>query len=112
VALPTGPCPRPCTHQFIAGPSLDDEALQLAGINDFDAMCAACHGAPGQDPEVIGKGLNPPAPALKESVTHRTPAELFWVTKHVIEMTGVPHPTQIAMMTEIDLTSINRVTVS
>ena len=43
-------------------PNLDDEALQIAGIKDFDAMCAACHGAPGQDPEGIGRGLNPTGP--------------------------------------------------
>lgn len=71
-------------------PNLDDEALQLAGINDFDAMCAACHGAPGRDPEAMGQGLNPPAPDLKESAAHRTAAELFWVTKHGIKMTGMP----------------------
>ncbi len=71
-------------------PELDDEALQLAGINDFDAMCAACHGAPGQDPQAMGQGLNPPAPDLKESAAHRTAAELFWVTKHGIKMTGMP----------------------
>jgi len=71
-------------------PNLDDEALQLAGINDFDAMCAACHGAPGQEPEAIGQGLNPPAPDLRESAAHETAAELFWVTKHGIKMTGMP----------------------
>ena len=71
-------------------PNLDDEALQLAGINDFDAMCAACHGAPGQDPEAMGQGLNPPAPDLTESAAHRTAAELFWVTKHGVKMTGMP----------------------
>ena len=71
-------------------PNLDDEALQLAGINDFDAMCAACHGAPGKEPEPIGQGLNPPAPDLKESAAHRTAAELFWVTKNGIKMTGMP----------------------
>ncbi len=48
-------------------PDLDDEALQLAGINDFNEMCAACHGAPGREPEAMGQGLNPPAPDLKES---------------------------------------------
>ena len=71
-------------------PNLDDEALQLAGINDFDAMCAACHGAPGKDPEPMGQGLNPPAPDLKESAAHESAAELFWVTKHGIKMTGMP----------------------
>ncbi len=71
-------------------PNLDNEALQLAGINDFDAMCAPCHGAPGRDPEAMGQGLNPPAPDLKESAAHSTAAELFWVTKHGIKMTGMP----------------------
>ena len=71
-------------------PNLDDEVLQLAGINDFDAMCAACHGAPGQDPEPMGQGLNPPAPDLTDSAAHSTAAELFWVTKHGIKMTGMP----------------------
>ena len=76
--------------KFIEVPNLDDEALQLAGINDFDAMCAACHGAPGQDPEAMGQGLNPLAPDLKESAAHLTAAELFWVTKNGIKMTGMP----------------------
>jgi mono/diheme cytochrome c family protein len=71
-------------------PNLDDEALQLSGINDFDAMCAACHGAPGRDPQAMGQGLNPPAPDLTKSAAHRTAAELFWVTKHGIKMTGMP----------------------
>ena len=71
-------------------PNLNDEALQLAGINDFDAMCAACHGAPGRDPEAMGQGLNPPAPDIQESAAHMTAAELFWVTKNGIKMTGMP----------------------
>jgi mono/diheme cytochrome c family protein len=71
-------------------PNLDDKTLQLAGINDFDSMCATCHGAPGKEPGAIGQGLNPPAPDLKETAAHSTPAELFWVTKHGIKMTGMP----------------------
>ncbi len=71
-------------------PNLDDKSLQQAGISDFDAMCAACHGAPGQKPAAIGQGLNPPAPDLKESAAHRTVAELFWITKNGIKMSGMP----------------------
>ena len=71
-------------------PNLEVEALQLAGVNDFNGMCAACHGAPGQDPEAIGKGMNPPAPDLAESAKELTAAELFWVTKNGIKMTGMP----------------------
>ncbi len=71
-------------------PDLRDEALVLAGINDFNSMCTGCHGAPGKGPEAMGKGLNPPAPNLAESAQELTAAELFWVTKHGIRMTGMP----------------------
>jgi len=71
-------------------PELADESLVLAGINDFNSMCAGCHGAPGKDPEAMGQGLNPPAPDLAEEAAELTPAELFWVTKNGIRMTGMP----------------------
>ncbi len=74
----------------VAVPDLDDESLALAGVNDFNEMCAGCHGAPGQDPEAMGQGLNPPAPNLAESAQEMTAAELFWVTKNGIKMTGMP----------------------
>lgn len=74
----------------VDAPDLEDRALVLAGANDFEAMCAQCHGAPGQEPAALGKGLNPPAPDLSESAKHMTAAELFWVTKHGIRMTGMP----------------------
>ncbi|MCH8958743.1 MAG: cytochrome c [Proteobacteria bacterium] len=71
-------------------PRHKDDTLALAGIGDFDSMCAACHGAPGRDPEAMGLGLNPPAPDLAESAKEMTAAELFWVTKNGIKMTGMP----------------------
>ena len=71
-------------------PDLGDDALVRTGANDFDAMCVGCHGAPGQAPEAVGQGLNPPAPDLAESAASLSPAELFWVTKHGIKMTGMP----------------------
>jgi len=71
-------------------PDLSDVSLVRAGSSDFSTMCAGCHGAPGHAPEAIGQGLNPPAPDLAESATHMKPAELFWVIKHGIKMTGMP----------------------
>jgi mono/diheme cytochrome c family protein len=71
-------------------PDLTDDQLVLSGASDYDAMCAVCHGAPGQDPEAVGQGLNPPPPDLAESARHMTAAELFWVTKHGIRMSGMP----------------------
>ncbi len=74
----------------VSVPDLSDTALAQAGVNDFDAMCAGCHGAPGKNPEAMGQGLNPPAPDLVESAAQMNPAELFWVTKYGIKMTGMP----------------------
>jgi mono/diheme cytochrome c family protein len=74
----------------IAEPDLDEGTLVLAGVKDFNSRCVACHGAPGQEPEAVGRGLNPPAPDLAESAKEMTPAELFWVTKNGIKMTGMP----------------------
>lgn len=71
-------------------PDLDNDGLRAAGVNDFATMCAGCHGAPGQKPEAAGLGLNPKPPALAESAARMTPAELFWVTKNGIKMTGMP----------------------
>ncbi len=71
-------------------PDLDSDELRLAGINDFEAMCVGCHGAPGKEPGPAGQGLNPSAPKLGESAAHMDPAELFWVTKNGIKMTGMP----------------------
>ena len=71
-------------------PDLDRQEARLAGANDYASMCAGCHGAPGQQPEAAGQGLNPPAPDLAESAAHMSEAELFWVTKHGIRMTGMP----------------------
>ncbi|MEH6358815.1 MAG: cytochrome c [Pseudomonadales bacterium] len=71
-------------------PDLSDEGLILEGINDFEAMCVACHGTPGKSPNSMGQGLNPSAPDLQESAQHHTPGELFWIIKHGIKMTGMP----------------------
>ena len=74
----------------VSVPDLTKERLIRAGINDFDAMCADCHGAPGRQPSATGLGLNPQAPDLAESAQHMNAAELFWVTKNGIRMTGMP----------------------
>lgn len=74
----------------IEPPDLSDQSMVRAGASDFDAMCVGCHGAPGRQPDPVGQGLNPPPPDLAESASHMDAAELFWVTKHGIKMTGMP----------------------
>ena len=71
-------------------PDLSDDDMARAGASDFDSMCTSCHGAPGRDAEAVGLGMNPPPPDLAEEAAEMTPAELFWVTKYGIRMTGMP----------------------
>jgi mono/diheme cytochrome c family protein len=74
----------------IEAPELDERSLLLAGINDFEAMCVQCHGAPGRKPDALGQGLNPEAPDLVEAAREMSAEELFWITKNGIRMTGMP----------------------
>ena len=71
-------------------PDLDDDSLVRAGISDYDAMCVGCHGAPGREPGAVGKGLIPRPPDLAHAAGHMNAAELFWVTRNGIRMTGMP----------------------
>lgn len=72
-------------------PSLTDSRLIAAGFRSYHTMCLTCHGAPGQDPSPVNRGLNPTPPKLSlERVQRRSDAQLFWVVKHGIRMTGMP----------------------
>lgn len=71
-------------------PDLEDRNLWLTGLNDYREMCASCHPPPGQPTSSVARGLNPPPPDLAASARKLSSAELFWVTKHGIRMTGMP----------------------
>src|SRR5665213_2512306 len=71
--------------------NLGDPATIQAGAKTYVALgCANCHGGPGMDWAKFSEGLRPDPPDLKEVVVGRTPAELFWVIKNGINMTGMP----------------------
>lgn len=67
-----------------------DTFSEESGLEHYHAMCVTCHGAPGVEPSSIGKGLNPEPPDLVAAATERGVAELFWVIKNGIKMTGMP----------------------
>src|SRR5215469_14618035 len=71
-------------------PGLDDPAKLLMGVEHYAAHCAVCHGAPGVPKGDIGRGLYPEPPDLTKTAPLYTPAELFWIVKHGIKMTGMP----------------------
>jgi len=73
-----------------APPGLDDPAKVLIGVKHYAAHCAVCHGAPGVPKGDIARGLYPPPPDLAKTAPLYSPAELFWIVKHGVKMTGMP----------------------
>jgi mono/diheme cytochrome c family protein len=74
----------------ITAPPLEDEQMIMAGFRHYREMCVGCHLAPGIKSSEIRKGLMPEPPKLQEAVKEWQPAELFWVIKNGVKMTGMP----------------------
>jgi hypothetical protein len=71
--------------------SFDTPQNVQTGARAFLARgCTNCHGGPGVQWAKFSEGLRPDPPDLKELVNDRTPAQLFWVVKHGVNMTGMP----------------------
>jgi mono/diheme cytochrome c family protein len=64
-----------------------DENL-FAGGKIYREGCAGCHGTPGK-PDTSSDSLYPPIPQLPESGTTYTEAQIFWVAKHGIRLSGM-----------------------
>lgn len=60
------------------------------GFRLYNETCVYCHGAPGKDPTDIGKGLNPEPPFLPDTIRRWNAAEIFWIVKNGVRMTGMP----------------------
>lgn len=75
----------------IVVPSIKDPKLVDIGFKNYHAMCRLCHGAPGNPRTEIAKGLypNPPDFTLKD-IKMPNEAELYWIIKNGIKMTGMP----------------------
>lgn len=69
---------------------LDAPSRIRAGAQAYEEMCALCHAAPGRKAGEIAEGLRPEPPELAEEIHEWGPAELFWITKHGVRMTGMP----------------------
>jgi len=77
--------------ETIRVPPLSDPALIRSGLRHYKTHCMQCHGAPGIAPrDVIGKGLLPLPNNLVQTAREWSPADLYWVTKYGIKMTGMP----------------------
>ncbi len=74
----------------IVVPDLSDSSKIKMGFVHYRAMCVSCHGAPGVSQEELAAGLYPKPPKLVRTIHEWTPAELFWITKYGVKMTGMP----------------------
>jgi mono/diheme cytochrome c family protein len=75
--------------QGIQAPGQFTDEQARAGLAIYRETCVYCHGAPGQDPGDIGKGLNPEPPYLPDVVGNFTSGQLFWIIKNGVRMTGM-----------------------
>lgn len=67
------------------------KAKASEGFQEFDGnLCSMCHGGPGVEPSVIGKGLYPPPPDLSEAARSMSIAEIYWVIANGIGDSGMP----------------------
>jgi mono/diheme cytochrome c family protein len=71
--------------------SINDPASVRLGAKAFSIHgCTTCHGGPGVSWLKFSEGLHPDPPDLKKVVDQRSPAQLFWIVKNGINMTGMP----------------------
>jgi mono/diheme cytochrome c family protein len=71
-------------------PPLESAAVHARGFACFKAHCEQCHGAPGVARAEFAKGLLPVPSSLSQAAHDWLPAELYWITRHGIKMTGMP----------------------
>ena len=75
----------------IAVPPLDDRPVIEHGLRVYRMYCIQCHGAPGVAPDAFALGLTPvPANLALTARDWKEPAELYWVVKYGIKMSGMP----------------------
>jgi mono/diheme cytochrome c family protein len=71
-------------------PPLGEPAQLRRGSALYRVHCLQCHGAPGVAPEPFALGMTPAPVPLVHTARTWPPAELFWVVKEGIKMTGMP----------------------
>ena len=75
----------------VTDPIAKDPGAVARGMSHYRENCLPCHGAPGVEPEEFHEGMNPSPPDIDApALQHDSDAEIFWVVKNGIRMTGMP----------------------
>ena len=71
-------------------PPLDDPARLERGAALYVAHCVQCHGGPGVAPAAFALGLTPAPANLVHTAREWHAAEMYWVVREGLKMTGMP----------------------
>jgi mono/diheme cytochrome c family protein len=74
----------------ITPPDLGEPGQLGRGLALYREHCVQCHGAPGVAPASFALGMTPMPANLAYTAREWPPAEVFWVVKEGIKMTGMP----------------------
>lgn len=76
----------------IVPPSLEEPKYLESGSHHYHPMCRLCHGAPGHPRSEFAQGLYPSPPnlAAKGLQGEWSDAEVYWIIKNGLKMTGMP----------------------
>lgn len=74
----------------IVAPANVSAVQVMRGYCAYETHCVACHGAAGVARQRWASGMEPQPPYLLDATEKFTPAELFWIVRNGIKMTGMP----------------------
>lgn len=74
-----------------AVPDLSSEDLVALGARHYDGACRPCHAGPEEGRTASMRAMLPAPPPIREAVADWEPRHLFWIVKHGIKMSGMPH---------------------
>jgi cytochrome c1 len=75
---------------IVPPPGFDGEASVARGALCFRDKCQSCHGGPGVSAGEAALGMQPLPGSLIDATRRRSPAELYWIARHGIKMSGMP----------------------
>lgn len=74
----------------VTPPAAFTPAMIETGAAEYKEYCAHCHGGVGTGRAEWAMGMRPHPPALADAARGWEAAEVFWIVKHGIKMSGMP----------------------
>lgn len=71
-------------------PDLSDPALIALGAGHYATACVPCHAKPGDSRTATMRAMLPEPPPIREALANWEPAELHWIVRNGIKMSGMP----------------------